>query len=136
MIKNHVREKTHEGHKMANGAVKLRNIIKQLQTRTMPSDLFVSQPEQNLVRIEKRTKASDSRTEFAFLLRTERRDKSETWWPVEYSTPTEVVSCETVINGRVLVNLVKQESLIELAETWARTLEAQQITKSMVTALR
>ncbi|RYZ72844.1 MAG: hypothetical protein EOP09_02635 [Proteobacteria bacterium] len=120
---------------MANGAIKLRRIIKQLQSRTMPTDLALVQVERDLIRIEKRTKESESRTEFAFLLRITNVGSSESWWPIEYRSATEVVSCESVINGKVMVNLVKQDGLVELAETWAKTLEAQQVTSTVGNAL-
>lgn len=120
---------------MESGASRLRRTIMQLQSRTIPGDLVVTQIAPDRLRIEKRTTGSENRTEFAFILRVEGVGFHEQWWPIEYKSATEVISCESVVNGRVLVNLVKQRSLIELAETWARTIEAQQTARSVGSAL-
>ena len=120
---------------MEKGAEKLRRVIKHLEGRASNTDVLVNSEGPQFLRVGKRTKQSDNQTEFSFLVRVEKSGQQETWWPIEYRSASEVVSCETTVNTKVMVNMARQESLIELAETWAKTLEAQQIAKSVGNAL-
>lgn len=120
---------------MEKGAAEFQKIITQLQLRGLPSGLIVQQKSADQLWVEKRSTGSENRTEFSFFMRVERTSGRETWWPVEYRSAAEVISCETFVNGKVMVNLVKQDALIELAETWAKTLQAQQTAKAVGNAL-
>jgi hypothetical protein len=110
-------------------------VIKQLERTGVPSDILVSPEAPDLLRISKRSRESENRTEFSFLLRIESIAGMESWWPVEYRSAKEVVSCEKTMNGKVMVNMVRQQSLIELAETWAKSLEAQHVARTVGNAL-
>jgi hypothetical protein len=121
---------------MKNGAVNLRKAIKRLQALSTSPLLLVTQFGSDLIRIEKRSGESGNRTEFSFTIRVEGPLGHETWWPIEYSgTNGEIIKAETQVNGRTLVNLSCQNDLIEVAETWARTLEAQHVTQTVGNAL-
>lgn len=118
------------------GAIRLKKIIQQLNTRGGLHTVVINTINDSLIEIEKRTSGSDLQPEFTFVVRVERRNDRETWWPIQYrSSSDELISCETTFNGKAMVNLVKQQSLIDLAETWARTLEAQHVAKSVGNAL-
>lgn len=118
------------------GADKLRKVIQQLEARGSLRSIAINTVEESLIEIEKRTNGSESRTEFSFLIRIETQNNHETWWPVQYrSASGELISCETTVNGKTMVNLSKQDSLVDLAETWAKTLEAQDITSRVGNAL-
>jgi len=120
----------------ATGADNLRKVIQQLEARGALRSIAIRPMDKSLIEIEKRTNGSDSRTEFSFLIRIETQNNHETWWPVQYrSASGELISCETTVNGKTMVNLSKQDSLVDLAETWAKTLEAQEITSRVNNAL-
>ncbi|MGK5085902.1 hypothetical protein WDW37_21650 [Bdellovibrionota bacterium FG-1] len=121
---------------MEIGSKKLRKIIKQLLARGLPSGLMVSHLGPALVRIEKYTDGSEKQTEFAFTIRVEKSEGAECWWPIEYlGSNGEQIRSEVCVNGRTLTNLQKQTALVELADTWARTLEAQLVTQTVGNAL-
>ncbi|MBS1963095.1 MAG: hypothetical protein JST04_12845 [Bdellovibrionales bacterium] len=120
-----------------SGAVKLQKIIKALQANGVTKNIVLRGPTDNILWIEKRTRESESRTEFAFQIRIERVAGKDIWWPISYNSVSgEAISCETVANGRTLTNFVKQDVLIELAESWAKTLEAELVAKTVGNALR
>lgn len=120
----------------ATGADKLRKVIQRLETHMELRSIVIKRIEPSLIEIEKRTSGSESQTEFSFLIRIERQNSRETWWPVIYrSASGELISCETKVNGKTMVNLSKQDGLVELAETWAKTLEAQEVTSKVDNAL-
>jgi len=119
------------------GAVKLQKIIKTLQSKGALTGLIVSSPDDSMVWVERRTSESESRAEFSFQFRVEKLNNKEVWWPVNYKGANgESISCETVHNGKTLVNFVKQDALIELAESWAKTLEAELVAKTVDNVLR
>lgn len=119
------------------GAMKLQKIIKTLQSKGALQGLIVSNQNDSIIWIEKRTCESDSRTEFAFQFRVEKLNNKEVWWPINYKSANgEAISCETNLNGKTLVNFVKQDALIELAESWAKTLEAELVARTVDNALR
>lgn len=121
---------------MGMGAAKLKHIIKHLQKTNLPRELVITSMPSDLLKIEKRTHGSEFRTEFSFVVRIERSKKTSTWWPIQYSSASgDDITSETHVNGRTLVNLQKQAALVDLAETWARTLEAQVVTKTVGNAL-
>ena len=121
----------------SSGAIKLQKVIKSLQEQGAFDGVIISKPSDDLVWIEKQTNESDPRTEFGFQFRIESRKNKEFWWPVNYKASSgEAISCETVINGKTLVNFAKQDVLLELAESWAKTLEAELVAKTVDNALR
>lgn len=120
-----------------NGAAKLQKIIKGLQDRGAMKGIALRGPTDSVLWIEKRTGESENRTEFSFQIRIDRVAGKDTWWPISYSSASgETISCETVSNGKTLTNFVKQDTLIELAESWAKTLEAELVTKTVDNVLR
>lgn len=120
-----------------SGAVKLQKIIKSLQDRGAMKGIAIRGPAENVLWIEKRTGESESRTEFTLQIRIDRVAGKDTWWPISYSSASgEAISCETVSNGKTLTNFVKQDALIDLAESWAKTLEAELVAKTVENALR
>ncbi len=119
------------------GAMRFKKTIQRIQqtgdTRTVQITLQTS----DLLRVEKRTIGPEIRIEFSFLVRIEHTCGRELWWPIEYSSISgETIACEKLINGKTMVNLARQDQLIDIAETWAKTLEAQKITKEVSNALR
>lgn len=121
----------------SSGAMKLQKIIKTLQSKGALRGLTISNPSDSIVWVEKRTGSSESRPEFAFKLRVEKLNNKEVWWPINYTNPNgETISCETNHNGKTLVNFAKQDSLIELAESWAKALEAELVANTVDNALR
>lgn len=120
-----------------NGAAKLQKIIKGLQDRGALKGIALRGPTDNVLWIEKRTGESESRTEFTFQIRIDRVAGKDVWWPISYNSASgEAVSCETISNGKTLTNFVKQDALIELAESWAKTLEAELVAKTVDNVLR
>jgi hypothetical protein len=120
----------------AAGANKLRKVIQQLEAHGALRSIVISKLDESLIEIEKRSSGSEVRTDFAFLIRLEKQNGREAWWPVQYrSSSGELISCETTVNGKTMVNLAKQDSLVDLAETWAKTLEAQVVTAKVGSAL-
>lgn len=121
----------------SNGAVKLQKIIKGLQDRDALNGVALRGVADNQLWIEKRSPGPDVRTEFSFQIRVDRIGGKETWWPVSYcSASGDVINCETVSNGKTLTNVSKQDVLIELAESWAKTLEAELVAKTIDNVLR
>lgn len=127
---------------MDEGAVKLQKVLGKMVKRlegereSLPNGVIVSRQAENLLRISSPNKHGDQRSEFSFLIRVTKTGPKEIWWPVEYVGPDQtVLRCETTINGRRQVNIHKQASLVELANTWAGTLEAQSVAKSVNNAL-
>ena len=118
---------------MENGAIKLQKVIRKLQNKGLPPDLSIYIDGSGLVKIEKRSASSS--VEFSFLFRTEKMKAFEIWWPINYNSSQEDISCENIINGKTFVNLSKQTKLIELTNTWAKSLEAQFIVKTVNRAL-
>ena len=119
------------------GASKLQKIIKVLQAKGSLKFIACGDESESVVWIEKRTSESDNRTEFKFRFRKEAHGLKETWWPISYNNiHGETISCETQLNGKVLTNLLKQDSLIELAESWAKSLEAELVVNTVENALR
>lgn len=114
------------------GANKLKNAIKRLEgTNKIPTFRIVPQGK-DLLRIEKLSQSSADEYEFAFLVRIDRSNGNESWWPIEYrSLEGEILACERNLNGKTLVNVSKQNQLIDLAETWASSLEAQSVVRSV-----
>ena len=121
---------------MTSGAANLRKIIKRLQKQTIPSFLSIIADGPSLLQIEKRTGESGFRTEFGFTIRIETVAGREVWWPIQYiGSNGEIIKSETELNGRTLVNLQRQNELVTLAETWARTLDAQHVASAVGNAL-
>ncbi len=120
-----------------NGAAKLQKIIKGLQDRGALGGIALRGSTDNVFWIEKRTGESEIRTEFSFQIRIDRVAGKESWWPISYSSASgETISCETISNGKLLTNFVKQDALIDLAESWAKSLEAELVTKTVDNVLR
>jgi hypothetical protein len=121
---------------MNQGALQLKRVINKLQSKAAALSLTISYPEIDIVRIEKRTGTSGVRTEFVFVVRVERLEGKEVWWPVEYTgVHGEVIRSEKEFRGRTLVNLQRQGELVNLAESWARSLDAQNVTQTVGNAL-
>ena len=121
---------------MDSSAKKLRKIIKKLLTRGLPTGLSVSYLSSDFIRIEKYTDGSEKHTEFVFTIRVQSISGAEYWWPIEYvSANGETLRSEVCVTGRTLINLQKQTALVDVAETWAGTLEAQLVTKTIGNAL-
>lgn len=120
----------------ADGASKLHKVIQRLRNRAELYSIAIVPVGDSLIEVQKRTNRSENRTEFAFLIRVQNINGRETWWPIQYrGADGQTISCETMFNGKTLVNVTKQDSLIELSETWAKTLEAQDIAAKIDTAL-
>ena len=121
---------------MEKGAAKLKQVIKQLLRKQMPSELTVTKSGSSLLKIEKHLSGSESRTDFSFLVRIENHNDCEIWWPIEYNSASgEHLQAEVDVKGRKLVNLQKQQALLEVAETWAKSLESQIVAKKIGNAL-
>lgn len=120
----------------ADGASKLHKIIQRLIKRAELYSLAVVPVGDSLIEVQKRNQRSGNQTEFVFLIRVQSTGGRETWWPIQYRGPDgQTISCETTFNGKTLVNVAKQGTLIELTETWAKTLEAQDVAAKIDTAL-
>ncbi len=120
---------------MQQGAANLRRVIKQLEKSGLPSGIFISHETSGALRVGKRFKESGSETDFSFLFRIFSFEGNDVWWPIEYRSSKDLIFCENEFNGKILVNLVKQQSLIEMSDTWAKSLEAQGVAKSFNNAL-
>jgi hypothetical protein len=122
--------------KNTDGASKLHKIIQRLRDRAELYSIAVMPVSDSLIEVQKLTGRSENLTEFAFLIRVQTVNGRETWWPIQYrGADGHTISCETTVNGKTLVNMAKQDSLVELAETWAKTLEAQDVAAKIDTAL-
>ena len=88
------------------------------------------------VRVTKQSLATTDGFEFSMLVRIKAVGSKTEWLPIEFiGRDGEEIKCETVINGKTLVNMTKQEALYELAETWAKSLEAQNVVNTVENAL-
>lgn len=119
------------------GASKLQRIIKALQAKRALKCIDLVEESSSFFCIKKRNDRSEQRTEFQFRFRVEIQGAKEVWWPVSYSNiHGESVSCEMQFNGKTLTNIAKQDYLVELAESWARSLEAEHVVNTVGNALR
>lgn len=118
---------------MNEGAKKLQQVISRLQRRKsdntseLPHGLRINAQGKDLIRIDRLRSGSTTEIEFCFVIRVTKHGTKEVWWPIEYKgRDQEIIKCESSLNGRTIVNLQKQASLVELANTWAGSLVAQE----------
>lgn len=79
----------------------------------------------NLFSVAKRDHTNDQEL-FSFTIREDQLGRKKIWWPIEYRAHDgEVIQSETIINDRLMVNMQKQNILNQLAEKWAKTLNAE-----------
>lgn len=121
---------------MNDSAVHLRRVIKQLEASALANQVRITDITDSLFKIEKLTGESGSRTDFSFTIRKEVHTSGERWWPVVYiSQSGSELRAETHVNGRILTNIHMQNELVALAESWAKALEAQAVTKTVKNVL-
>lgn len=122
---------------MKLGAFKLQRIIGSLQLKNALRLIDIGNEGESIFWIEKRTGTSDNPVAFHFRFRKEISNGKEIWWPVSYyNGQGEKISCERFFNGKVLTNLAKQDELISISESWARSLEAEHVVRTVDNALR
>ncbi len=70
--------------------------------------------------------------DFQFRFRLSFTDKKTEWWPVYFTDSTgRTIEAETKLGDRVLTNVHKQNELIELANTWAKSIGSQALTRTI-----
>lgn len=118
---------------MDEGAKKLQQVISKLQKRKsdnssgLPYGIRIDVLNKDLIQISRLRSGSATDVEFHFVIRVAKHGPKKTWWPIEYKgSDQQVIVCESSLNGRTVVNLQKQASLVELANTWAGSLIAQE----------
>lgn len=85
------------------------------------------------VTITKRSSSADSGSfDFQFIFRTYVIANRTEWWPtsfVDHSGHT--IKAESIIGSRTLTNVAKQNEIIVLASTWAKSLNSQSLTRTV-----
>jgi hypothetical protein len=70
--------------------------------------------------------------DFTLLLRLVLGSKSIEWWPVEWATRgTEKIVAEITVDGRRFTNIHIQSELIEIANTWGKSISAQRVASDL-----
>jgi hypothetical protein len=70
--------------------------------------------------------------EFTILLRLIPGTKSLEWWPVEWmSRDGKKLCAEIALEGRRLTNLQIQNELIDISNTWGKSISAQRVTREL-----
>jgi len=74
----------------------------------------------------------DGDHDFTLLLRLIPAAKAIEWWPVEWSSRDgEKLCAEINVDGRRLTNLYVQNELIEIANTWGKSISAQRVSREL-----
>ncbi len=123
------------------GAFKLQKVIEKIisfnngaKLQTVGVKFDWQSPE--LIEIASISSNSNNDYDFSFVIRVSTYGKKEIWWPILYKGPNnEIINCESDFNGKKLVSLKKQSSLVELANTWAGTIEAKVVSSNVKNAL-
>jgi len=70
--------------------------------------------------------------DFSFEIRTESFQDEHLWWPVSYQTASgEIIKAESESRGRTMVNNFNRRQLLELADTWAKSLLSQSVSHQL-----
>ncbi len=73
-----------------------------------------------------------AQVEFEFKFRLSFIENKTEWWPVGFNDNTgRTIEAETKMGNRVLTNVQKQNELIELTNTWAKSLSSQSLTRTI-----
>jgi hypothetical protein len=75
---------------------------------------------------------ADDEFDFTLLLRLVPGSKSVEWWPVEWTTRgNEKIVAEIAVDGRRFTNIHVQSELIEIANTWGKSISAQRVASDL-----
>lgn len=73
-----------------------------------------------------------SKIDFEFTFRLTFVDDKTEWWPVVFNDSSgRKIEAEIKMGDRLLTNVQKQNELIELANTWARSIGSQNLTRTI-----
>lgn len=86
-----------------------------------------------LLTVAKRSSADPvSKIDFEFTFRLSFVDEKTEWWPVFFNDSSgRTIEAEIKMGDRVLTNVQKQNELIELANTWAKSIGSQNLTRTI-----
>ena len=77
-------------------------------------------------------KESTDNIEFQFKFRLLFIENKAEWWPVGFTDNTgRAIEAEVQMGNRVLTNVQKQNELIELSNTWAKSISSQHLTRTI-----
>lgn len=87
----------------------------------------------NILKVAKRTNSDlGSEVEFEFTFRLLVFEDKIEWWPIQFTDISgRKLDAEIKIGDRVLTNIHKQNELIELANSWAKSISSQNLTRTI-----
>lgn len=75
---------------------------------------------------------SNVEPDFTLRLRLIPMGKVIEWWPVEWSSREgQKICAEITVNGRRMTNIHVQNELIEIANTWGKSISAQRVSREL-----
>lgn len=70
--------------------------------------------------------------DFQFKIRVSVTDRKTEWWPISFVDSTgRAIDAEVKLGDRTLTNVQKQNELIQLADTWAKSISSQSLKRTI-----
>lgn len=101
-------------------------------TKNVSSPIVIEKSGDFLTVAKHSGQAAFDRIDFQFKFRLSFTEKKSEWWPVFFEDSAgHTIEAEVLLGGRTLTNLHKQKELIELANTWAKSLSSQTLKRTI-----
>lgn len=101
-------------------------------TKNLSSPITIER-DGTLLTVTKKTSADYLRNiDFEFRFRLTFVDNKTEWWPVFFNDNSgQTIEAEIKLGNRVLTNVQKQNELIDLANTWAKSIRSQTLIRTI-----
>ena len=100
--------------------------------KNVSSPILIERNGEILTVAKRSGQGAEDKIEFQFKFKLLSVGKKTEWWPIFFNDCTgRTIEAEVQMNGRVLTNVQKQNELIDLANTWAKSIGAQGVSRKL-----